>query len=123
MENVVVLGASTNPERYSYRAVAMLAEHGHQVFPVSPSGQEVLGHAGYRALGEIAEPIDTVTVYLNPSRLEPLLDELIAKPPRRVIFNPGAESETAEHKLQSAGIDTLRACTLVLLSTGQFESA
>ena len=35
--NVAVLGASTNPERYSYKAVKMLSESDYGVFPVHPS--------------------------------------------------------------------------------------
>ena len=38
----------------------------------------------------------------------------------RVIFNPGAENPELEATLEERGIPTLRACMLVLLSTGQF---
>jgi adenylate kinase len=42
--------------------------------------------------------------------------------PKRVIFNPGTESEEIENTLKKAGIEPMRACTLVLLRTNQFES-
>ena len=49
-------------------------------------------------------------------------DALIAARPARVIFNPGTENPELEEKLAAAGIATVRACTLVLLRTGQFGS-
>jgi predicted CoA-binding protein len=97
----------------------MLVEHGHEVFPVSPSGQEVLGVEG---LTRIPEGMDTVTLYVGPENLLPVLDELIEAAPKRVIFNPGTESEEAMIRLRENGIEVEEACTLVLLSTGEFDS-
>lgn len=121
MERVAVLGASSKPDRYSFRAVRMLDEHGHEVFPISPRGETIDGHPGYKSLGDIEPRVDTLTLYLNPTRLAPLRDEILEHAPRRVIFNPGTESDQLEQQLREAGIETIRACTLVLLSTGQFE--
>ena len=121
IERVAVLGASTKPDRYSYLAVEALMSHGHRVFPVSPTGEAVLGNPGYRSLRDIPEPLDTVTLYVNPQRLMSLLDDLLVSPPRRVIFNPGTESKEAWEKLEAAGVFCQQACTLVLLSTGQYD--
>jgi predicted CoA-binding protein len=120
MMNVAVLGASSNPERYSYQAVAMLAQHGYGVYPVHPSAMPVDGHTCYANLAAIPAPIDTITVYLSEKNLTPLIEEIIACHPRRVILNPGAESETLTSRCQAAGIQVLEACTLVLVQTGQF---
>ena len=100
----------------------MLLEHGHDVFPVSPKGDDVLGQTGHTSLADLERDIDTLTVYVNPTRLAPLVDEILSLGPKRVILNPGTESDDVEASLSKAGIDVLRACTLVLLSTGQFES-
>ncbi|MCE5200615.1 CoA-binding protein, partial [bacterium] len=91
--NVAVMGASSNPERYSYKAVKLLAEHGYQVFPVHPSERPIDGVKCYASLGDIDEPLDTITVYLGEKNSTPLIDEIIAKHPRRVILNPGAEND------------------------------
>ena len=40
--NVAVLGASNKPDRYSYKAIKLLQECGHHVFPVHPKLQETL---------------------------------------------------------------------------------
>jgi predicted CoA-binding protein len=119
-ENVAIIGASHKPERYAHKAQVMLSENGHRVFPVSGNGREILGVPGYRSLSEIEEPLDTVTLYLNPQRHQAIVEEILASKPRRVIFNPGTESDELEALYRSHGIETERACTLVLLRTGQF---
>jgi len=120
MENVAIVGASTREDRYSWKAQKMLMEHGYRVFPVSPLGKTVLGVPGYCCLAEIAEPLDTVTLYVGPARLPAILDELLGKKPGRVIFNPGTEHPGIMAILREHGIVVETACTLVLLATGQF---
>ena len=120
-ENVVVVGASSNPDRYAYKALLLLAEHGHQVFPVNPREKEILGHAVYARLADIpAVPIDTVTLYVGTERSTHLLADLRALRPKRVIFNPGAENPALAEALRSEGIVCIEACTLVLIKTAQF---
>ncbi|MGC6466718.1 MAG: CoA-binding protein [Akkermansiaceae bacterium] len=114
---VAILGASPKPERYSHQAQLLLMEQGHEVFPVSPTGGEILGVDG---MTSIPNRMDTVTLYVGPARLAPVLDSLIEAAPRRVIFNPGTESPEAKARLEEAGIKTEEACTLVLLRTGSF---
>lgn len=121
--NVCVLGASQNPERYSYMAVKMLAGQGHVVLPVHPTLGEIDGIRVFRRLADIPLSVHTVTVYLAPGRSAPLAGEILAARPVRVIFNPGAENEELARALREAGIATLEACTLVLLRTGQFDGA
>lgn len=118
--NVAVLGASNNPERYSYKAVVMLSEAGYSVFPVHPSERPVNGIKCYSSLISIQDTLDTITVYLSEKNSTPLIDDIISIHPRRVILNPGAENETLTKKCQEAGIQTQEACTLVLIRTGQF---
>ncbi len=117
---VAVVGASENPARYSNRAVRMLQANGFTPIPISKSGKPILGLAGYSSVTAIPEPVDTVTLYLSPDRQDRVIQDILAVRPRRVIFNPGAENPAAAALLQQHGIETLEACTLVLLSTGQF---
>ncbi len=119
-ETVVVLGASPKPERYSNRAIHMLREYGHAVIPVNPIQQEIAGLPVAPSLQAIRKPVDTVTVYVSPNHLEPLLNDLLALKPARVIFNPGAEHPRIAAQLEKAGIRTEDACTLVLLRSRQF---
>lgn len=119
-QRVVVLGASKNPERYSNMAFNRLLENGHEVIPVHPALERVNGVTVIPTLGDVNGPVDTVTVYVSPKVSSKMIESLVAVAPGRVIFNPGAENPELEAVLQGQEIPTLRACTLVLLSTGQF---
>jgi len=117
---VAVVGASEKPWRYANRALRMLASHGFKPVPVSRSGKDVLDMHGYASLVDIPERIDTVTMYLSPEKQPPVIRDILAVRPRRVIFNPGAENSDAAAILRQHGISVEEACTLVLLTTGQF---
>ena len=120
MEKVAVVGASTKPDRYSNKAMKLLAEYGHTPLPVAPGHKTVEGRKAFSSLGEIHEKIDTVTLYLGPARQEDVIKEILNIRPKRVIFNPDTENQTAADTLKQAGITVLEACTLVLLKTNQF---
>ena len=94
--------------------------HRHTVFPISGNGREILGVTGYRSIADIGQSIDTVTLYLNPQRHQPIFEEVLDAQPRRIIFNPGTESDELIRRYSDFGIETLEACTLVMLRTGQF---
>lgn len=119
--SVAIVGASHKPHRYSYKAQAMLMEMGYPVFPVSGNGREILDVPGYKSINDIVDPVDTITLYLNPVRHLPVCHDIRQKKPRRIIFNPGTESKQLEKYYQQEGIETIRACTLVMLTTHQFE--
>lgn len=119
--SVAIIGASHKPQRYAYKAQVMLMDNGHTVYPVSGNGREILHVPGYRSVSEINRPVDTVTLYLNAQRHEPIKQELLALKPRRIIFNPGTESSELQSYYNAEGIETLEACTLVMIQTGMFE--
>ena len=121
---VVIIGASDKPHRYANIAMHSLIEHGHDVYLVNPFKSEIEGVPCYRSVAEIADTltdeIDTVTLYVNPTRFQDHIDEVIKARPKRIIMNPGTEDAELEKRLSEAGINVLRACTLVMLNTGQF---
>jgi uncharacterized protein len=118
---VAIIGASHKPQRYAYMAQEMLMDHQHTVFPVSGNGREILGVAGYQSIADIPQPIDTVALYLNPQRHQAIKQDILQAKPRRIIFNPGTESDELMSEYQQHGIVTLEACTLVMLRTKQFD--
>jgi hypothetical protein len=118
--NVAILGASAKKDRYSYLALRSLIEKGHKVFPINPNLIEIDGLKVYPSLSALPEKVDTITVYLAPYRSGPLAGEMIAAEPRRVIFNPGAENPGLMEKLEVNGVKGVTACTLVMLSLGNF---
>ena len=119
-ETVAVIGASNNPERYSNKAIKMLLEYGHVPVPVSPGAKKIEGIDAVASVAEIDSKIDTLTLYVGPSKSLALADDIIRLRPGRVIMNPGAENQELADRLHAAGIPVENACTLVLLRTGQF---
>ena len=120
MKNVVVIGASAKPERYSNKAIKMLSEYGHNPIPIAPLAKEILGYPALPTLSAVSAPVDTVTMYVGSERQTHLIEPIVSLHPKRVIFNPGAENPDHYERLPNAGIDVVEACTLVLLRTGQF---
>lgn len=113
------MGASTNPERYAFKAAHSLLEHGHEIELVGQKEGEIVGNkikTDYPNFNNI----DTVTMYIGPRNQPNLYDYILKQKPRRIIFNPGAENPEFKQLAQSQGIETEDACTLVLLATGQF---
>lgn len=118
---VLIVGASKKPERYANMAMKKLLAHGHDVvlFNPSPAIAEIDGLPVIHELSE-AEQVDTVTLYVGPANLEPLVEKLVSLKPRRIISNPGTELAAMESAARAAGIEYLQACTLVLLGSEQF---
>ncbi|MCC6760475.1 MAG: CoA-binding protein [Chitinophagaceae bacterium] len=118
-KKTVIIGASDNSNRYSYIAANRLVAHGHEVVPIGIKKGRV---AGLDIITEhpALEAVDTITMYINPQRQPAYYDYILSLHPKRVIFNPGTENDELEEMLQQQGIQTMEACTLVMLSTGQF---
>lgn len=116
---VLVIGASTNPVRYSYLAVHSLRRHNYKVVALAKRAGQV-ADVTIQTNTEKIENIHTVTLYIGPARQPEYYDFLIQLNPKRVIFNPGTENFELEALLERNGIETIEACTLVMLSTGQF---
>jgi predicted CoA-binding protein len=118
--NVAVLGASPHPDRYSNQALRLLARYDYLPIPVNPAFEEIEGLSCFPNLAAIGKPLHTITLYLNPARSTPLIEEIVAANPQRIIMNPGAENEALAETASSAGIEVVEGCTLVMLQTGLF---
>ncbi|WP_343330193.1 CoA-binding protein [Polaribacter staleyi] len=120
MKNVtLVLGASTNPNKYSNIAIKRLVDKNIEVAAIGIRKGTVLGVVIDDEKKEY-KSIDTVTLYLNPKRQEEYYSYIIGLKPRRVIFNPGTENMEFVKLLKDNNIESEIACTLVMLSTNQY---
>ena len=115
----LVIGASENPERYSYRAIQDLQKYQHPVWAIG-ARQGKVGATPIDTTQIDCPSIDTITLYLSPERQKPYYDYILALQPKRLILNPGTENEELADLAKQAGIQPLEACTLVLLHTGQY---
>jgi len=118
-KKTLVLGASSNPSRYSYLAMNRLNNLHH---PVTGIGLRP-GKAGSIDISTELQPlegVDTVTLYLSAANQKQYYDYILSLHPKRIIFNPGAENDELAELAKKNGIQPMEACTLVLLSTGQY---
>ena len=121
MKKTAIIGSSPNPGRYAYLAAEMLKGKGHEFFPVGIKIGKVLGKEILDIRGKPSIPdIDTVTLYINPRHQKEWYDYILSLRPKRIIFNPGTENRELDELAKAKGISTEFACTLVLLSTGQY---
>lgn len=119
MKKTVVLGASDNPSRYSYLAVEKLNRYGHPVIAIGKKEGKV-GNTNIIMARPDEKEVDTVTLYLNPQLQKQYYDYILSLHPKRIIFNPGTENDELQALAKDNQIQSLEACTLVLLGTGQY---
>ena len=119
MKKTLIIGASSNPERYAYKAAERLLSHGHEI--------ELLGLRPDVIFGKTIDTerknyqdIDTVTLYVGPQNQPSYYEYVVSLKPKRVIFNPGTENREFESILKQNDITAEEACTLVLLGTQQY---
>ena len=117
----VVVGATDNPERYAYRAAELLQAKGVPFIPIGIKKGMVFGKeiVDLRQKPDLTN-VHTLTLYLGPQNQVEWIDYLIGLAPKRIVFNPGTENPLFFSKAKAAGIEVLEACTLVMLTTGQF---
>jgi uncharacterized protein len=115
----VVIGASPDPSRYSYKAVRMLQDHRHTVYGVSLKKGEING-----LTIETGKPhfqnIHTVTLYVGTRNQESWIDYILSLKPKRIIFNPGTENPEFYRRAEEQGIECVEGCTLIMLSIGAY---
>ena len=119
MKKTLIIGASSNPDRYAYKAAERLVSHGHEIEMIGRSADEIFGQV-IDTEKKAYTGIDTVTLYLSSKFQTEYYDYIVSLHPNRVVFNPGTENSEFEVLLQEHGIIAEQACTLVLLGTGQY---
>ena len=119
IKKTLVIGASENPNRYSNKAIQSLRAYGHEVVAIGLRAGTVSGVSFDKEKTNFTD-VDTVTLYVNPQNQQEYYDYILGLNPKRIIFNPGTENMELERKANALGIQTMEACTLVLLSIGQY---
>lgn len=115
----LVLGASPNPERYSYKAVMALVKNGYEVAAIGKR-KGYIGSVQITDGSEAPQNIHTITIYMNSMNQEKWFDFILNCHPKRIILNPGAENELLKKTAMAKGIEVIDGCTLVMLATGTY---
>ena len=120
MKKTLVVGASLKEDRASNTAVHLLRKYGHEVIAYGREEGSIRDVSIESNFPQQIEGLDTVTMYLGAPAQKNFYEQILALKPQRIIFNPGTENLEFEKLAQEQGIKTEEACTLVLLSTGQY---
>jgi len=77
VKTIALIGASSNPERASYKVMAFLINKGYQVFPVNPllEGATIMNREVYRCIGDIPSSIDMLDVFRQSKYLYDIVIE------------------------------------------------
>jgi predicted CoA-binding protein len=119
MKKTVVIGASSNPERYAYLATQKLKKYGHEVVAVGIK-PGMIGDTEIETGRPEIPDVDTVTLYVGPQNQPAWYDYIFSLNPKRIVFNPGTENPELEKMAADKGIEPLEACTLVMLSLDNY---
>ncbi len=120
-QNVLIIGASDNPERYSFKAYEMLKKFGHKVTLLNPRLRDINTDKCYPNFQELPMiKFDTVTMYVSPEVSAHMSEDLLNFSKCRFIFNPGSENAELIEALEKRGHEIVEGCTLVMLRTDQF---
>jgi predicted CoA-binding protein len=121
VKKTVIIGATSNPSRYAFLAARMLTDYRHEIVPVGIKDGAVFGK---EILDIFKKPdvdnVDTVTLYIGPQRQPEHYNYILGLKPKRIIFNPGTENTEFQRMAEAQGVETLEACTLVMLRSGQY---
>ncbi len=118
-KKTLILGATPNTGRYANLAANRLVRSGHTIVNVGIKEGEVAG-VPIEKPETIHHDIDTITLYVGPANQQSLYNYILATNPKRIIFNPGTENSELRRMANDKGIETEYACTLVMLSIGQY---
>jgi predicted CoA-binding protein len=118
-KTTLVIGASDNEERYSNMAVKLIKYYNHHVLAVG-NKETSIDNVEVKKGTPAFENVHTITLYLSSKNQEPLYDYILGLLPKRIIFNPGTENDVLVSLASEKGIETIEACTLVMLKTNQF---
>jgi hypothetical protein len=111
---VAVVGASSDPTKFSNRSLRAHAAAGYEVYPVHPRGGAIEGLAVYPSLADVpVAPLDRVTLYIPPAAALEVLDAVAAKGCGELWLNPGVDTPEVVAKAHSLGLRTVVACSLI----------
>jgi predicted CoA-binding protein len=118
-KKTLVLGASPNPVRFSYKAVKSLLRNDQEVVAVGFKEGLIEDEKILVGMPPV-EGVQTVSVYIGSSRQADYYDYIISLKPERVIFNPGTVNPEFMARLKREGIEPVAECMLVLLNEGKY---
>ena len=81
ISSIALIGASSNPQRDSYKVMKFLISKGYEVFPVNPNhaDNKILGKKCFSNLKEINQKIDMVDIFRSKEFVMEITQDAIKK--------------------------------------------
>ncbi len=116
----LVLGASPNPDRFSYKAIRSLQKRNIPVVAVGKRNVELKDLTILKGTPQDIGPIHTITLYLSSKNQIEYYDYILSLQPKRIIFNPGTINPELAEAAKLKGIEVVNDCILVMINNGKF---
>ena len=104
IKNIAIVGASSNPERDSFKVMKFLLDQGYKIFPVNPKEKDILGVRCYPNLTSIKETVDMVDMFRAKEYIFDLTKEAIEINTNVIWMQEGIIDEKSSSLAMSNGI-------------------
>ena len=106
VETIALVGASSDPDKDSYKVMKFLLEKNYQVFPINPNqaGMNILGQYCYADLTSLTESIDMVEVFRRSEAVFDIAKDAISIGAKVLWTQLGVVHEEAAQMAQKAGL-------------------
>lgn len=99
-ESIAIIGASKDPKKIGYTILKNLIDGGYKgrIYPVNPSGGEILGFPVYKNLGEIDDEIDVASIAIPAKFCLDAVKDCAANGVKHLQIISSGFSEIGNHK-------------------------
>jgi predicted CoA-binding protein len=106
-KRIAVVGLSPKTSRDSNKVARYLLEQGYDVIPVNPGQKEILERTCYKTLEDIPFAIDMADLFINPTRVPPVVAQCIRMGVKTIWMQLGVVHNDAASKARAAGIEVV----------------
>ena len=106
VKTIAMVGASSDPAKFSYGVLRVLHETGYDMIPVNPgeAGNEIRGLECYDSLSSIGRPVDMVQIFRTSDAAYAVTEEAIAIGAKVVWMQLGVRNDEAARLAEAAGL-------------------
>ncbi len=104
VKTIAIIGASSNPNRDSFKVMKFLIDHEYQIYPVNPNETYILGKKCYPTLKSIEKKIDMVDVFRAEKFVFDITTEAIKIDAKILWTQEGIIDEKAASLGKSSGL-------------------
>tara|TARA_B100001248_G_C27378436_1_gene455573 strand:+ start:45 stop:449 length:405 start_codon:yes stop_codon:yes gene_type:complete len=105
IKSIALIGASSNPERDSFKVMEFLINQGYEVFPVNPNeiNNNILGKKCYSSIEAIKQNIDMVDIFRSKEHVYKITQSALAKGIKVIWTQEGIFDEDSRRLAEKHG--------------------